>query len=96
MYPSGWRILVQHESIGHILDALLDALPRAECTKSELARMAGISRQSVYTHLDVLLELGVLDTVKDSSPPRYRVPSKNNLLEILHELNGAVNRTISK
>ena len=94
-YPSGWRILVQNESIGYILDALLDALPRSEFTKTELANKSGVSRQSVYTHLDLLLVLGVLKPVEDSSPERYRVNADNELLELLHQVNGIVNERLA-
>lgn len=94
-YPSGWRILVQNESVGFILDALMDALPRSEFTKSELADKAGVSRQSVYTHLDLLLVLGVLEPVEDSSPERYRVNADNDLLELLHQVNGVVNERLT-
>ncbi len=95
-YPSGWRILVQNESIGYILDALMDALPGSEFTKSELATEAGVSRQSVYTHLDLLLVLGVLEPVEDSSPERYRVDSDSELLDLLHQVNGKVNKRLSE
>ena len=94
-YPSGWRILVQNESVGYILDALMDALPGSEFTKSELANKSGVSRQSVYSHLDLLLILGVLEPVEDSSPERYRVNSDNDLLELLHQINGVVNRRLT-
>ena len=94
-YPSGWRILVQNESVGYILDALLDALPGAEFTKTELADKAGVSRQSVYTHLDLLLVLGVLEPVENSSPARYRVNAGNDLLDLLHQVNGVVNEQLS-
>lgn len=94
-YPSGWRILVQNESVGYILDALMDALPRTEYTKSELATEAGVSRQSLYTHLDLLLALDVLEPVEDSSPQRYRVNSDSELLSLLHQVNGTVNQQLS-
>lgn len=94
-YPSGWRILVQHESVGYILDALMDALPGSEFTKSELATAAGVSRQSVYTHLDLLLALGVLEPVDGSSPERYRVTADSDLLESLHQVNGIVNEQLT-
>lgn len=94
-YPSGWRILVQNESVGYILDALMDALPGAEFTKSELATEAGVSRQSLYTHLDLLLALDVLEPVKDSSPQRYRVNAESELLDLLHQVNGTVNQQLS-
>lgn len=95
-YPSGWRILVQNESVGYILDALMDALPGTEFTKSELATEAGVSRQSLYTHLDLLLVLGVLEPVEESSPQRYRVNAESELLELLHQVNGTVNRRLSE
>ena len=94
-YPSGWRVLVQNQSVGFILDALMDTLPRAEFTKSELAAEAGVSRQSVYTHLDLLLALGVLEPVEHSSPERYRVIDESGLLALLHEINGIVNEQLS-
>ncbi len=94
-YPSGWRILVQNESVGYILDALLDSLPGSEFTKTELADKAGVSRQSVYTHLDLLLVLGVLDPVENSSPERYRVNADNELLDLLHRVNGIVNERLA-
>ena len=94
-YPSGWRILVQNESVGYILDALMDSLPGTEYTKSELANKAGVSRQSLYTHLDLLLALNVLEPVEDSSPQRYRVNSDSELLHLLHRVNGTVNQKLS-
>lgn len=95
-YPSGWRILVQNESVGYILDALMDALPGTEFTKSELATEAGVSRQSLYTHLDLLLTLRVLEPVEDSSPKRYRVNAQSELLDLLHHVNGTVNQRLAE
>ena len=95
-YPSGWRILVQNESVGYILDALMDSLPGTEYTKSELATDAGVSRQSLYTHLDLLLALNVLEPVEDSSPQRYRVNADSELLSLLHQVNGTVNQQLSE
>ena len=94
-YPSGWRVLVQNESVGYVLDALMDALPGTEFTKTELADNAGVSRQSLYTHLDLLLALDVLEPVEDSSPQRYRANEDSELLELLHRVNGAVNQQLS-
>lgn len=94
-YPSGWRILVQNESVGYILDALMDSLPGTEYTKSELATDAGVSRQSLYTHLDLLLALNVLEPVEKSSPQRYRVNEDSELLSLLHQVNGTVNQQLS-
>ncbi len=95
-YPSGWRILVQNESVGYILDALMDSSPGAEYTKTELATTAGVSRQSLYTHLGLLLALNILDPVQDSSPQRYRVNPDSELLQLLHQVNGTVNQRLSE
>ena len=95
-YASGWRILVQNESVGYILDALMDSLPGVEYTKSELATEAGVSRQSLYTHLDLLLALNVLEPVENSSPQRYRVNADSELLSLLHQVNGTVNQQLSE
>lgn len=93
-YPSGWQILIQNESVGYILDALMDALPGTEFTKTELATEAGVSRQSLYTHLDLLLALGVLEPVENSSPQRYHVNTDSDLLDLLHQVNGTVNQRL--
>lgn len=95
-YPSGWRILTQNDSVGYVLDALMDALPGAEFTKSELAAEAGVSRQSLYTHLDLLLALAVLEPVETSSPQRYRVNDDSEVLAVLHQVNGVVNQQLAE
>jgi hypothetical protein len=95
-YPSGWRVLVQNDSVGYILDALMDSSPGTEYTKSELATAAGVSRQSPYTHLDLLLALNTIEPVQDSSPQRYRVNPDSELLQLLHQVNGTVNQRLSE
>jgi hypothetical protein len=93
-YPSGWRVLTQYESVGYLLDALMDELPGAEFTKSELAERAGVSRQSVHTHLDLLCALDVLTPVEHSSPQRYRTNQESELLATLHRVDGIVNEQL--
>jgi DNA-binding transcriptional ArsR family regulator len=95
-YPSGWRVLVQNESVGYLLDALMDTLPSSEFTKSELADLAGVSRQSLYTHLDLLLALDLIIPVAETSPQRYRVNTESDILELLHQVDGAVNERLSQ
>lgn len=43
-----------------------------EFTIAELAENAGISRKSVYNHIDYLVALGVAEPVDESSGTRYR------------------------
>jgi predicted regulator of amino acid metabolism with ACT domain len=95
-YPSGWRVLTQNDSVGLVLDALMDALPGSEFTKTELAERSGVSRQSVYSHLDLLIALEVLEPVDGSSPQRYRVNSDSDLLTLLHRVDGTVNERLSE
>jgi DNA-binding transcriptional ArsR family regulator len=93
-YPSGWRVLTRHQAVAYLVDAVMDAVSRSEFTKTELADRAGVSRQSVHTHVDLLLELDVLDPVADSSPQRYRPNADSDLLTLLHQVEGAVNEQL--
>lgn len=89
-HPSGWLLLTKHDSVPIIIDALLCLPPRKEFNKTELADHAGVSRQSVTNHIDLLLDLDVLEAVPDSSPTRYRMP-RSSVVEELFELNSALN-----
>lgn len=93
-YPSGWRILTQHDSVGYIIDALMDA-PDYHFSKSKLAEKAGVSRQSVHTHLPLLLQLDLVRVVEDTSPAKYTLNSDDELVRELHRLNGIVNKKLS-
>jgi len=89
-YPSGWRVLTQHSSVGYMIDALMDA-PDYHFSKSELADQAGVSRQSVHTHLPLLRRLDIVRVVDDSSPEQYTLNSGDEFVRELHRLNGLVN-----
>jgi biotin operon repressor len=91
-YPSGWRILTQHESVGYMIDALIDA-PDHQFSKSKLAEKAGVSRQSVHTHLDLLQALDIVTAV-DESPEKYTLNSDDEMVRQLHRLNGLVNQKL--
>ena len=91
-YPSGWMAIAENTSVAHVVDALLDRPGHREFTKTELAEMAGVSRQSVYAHLDFLLAIDVLEPVEDTSPRRYRFDPESDVSRALVELDGAVNR----
>lgn len=91
-YPSGWMVLAKHPSVALMLDALLDAPPDWEFNQTEWGDRAGISRESVRKHLDLLLDVGVVEEVDSSPHPRYRVDEGGPVMQALHSLNGAVNR----
>lgn len=90
-YPSGWLVLTRNESVPYVLDALLDLPPRREVNQTELAELAGVSRQSVSRHLDLLLTVGVLEPVEGTSPQRYRFDEESPVSRALIQLDGAVN-----
>lgn len=66
--------------------------PGREFNKTELAERAGVTRQSVTNHVDVLLELEVIEGVPGTSPQRYRV-ADSEVVQTLFELNSALNTT---
>ena len=92
-YPSGWRVLTQHSSVGYMIDALMDA-PDYHFSKSELAEQAGVSRQSVHTHLPLLRRLDIVQVV-DDSPETYTLNSGDEMVQELHRLNGLVNAKLN-
>jgi hypothetical protein len=92
-YPSGWRVLTQHDTVSYMIDALMDA-PDHHFSKSQLAEKAGVSRQSVHTHLPLLLRLDLVQVVDNSSPERYTLNSGAELVRELHRLNGLVNEQL--
>lgn len=90
-YPSGWLVLAKNESAAKIVDALLDLPPHREFNQSELADMAGVSRQSVSRHLDLLLGIGVIEEVSNTSPQRYRFNPESEVSKAIIRLDGAMN-----
>jgi hypothetical protein len=90
--PTGWLRLTKDRSVGLIVDTLLSAPPHREFTQTELAEFAGVSRQTVATHLDMLCELEVLEECPNTSPTRYRMPT-SEVADLIVELNGALNAT---
>lgn len=89
-YPTGWLYLTRNDSVPLIIDALLDLPAHREFNQTELADLAGVSRQSVNRHLDLLLDLGVVEPVEHSSPQRYRFDADADVSRRLIELDGAV------
>lgn len=90
-YPTGWLALTRNESVPYIIDALLDLAARREFNQTELAELAGVSRQSVARHLDLLLTAGVIEPVEDTSPQRYRFDPESDVSRTLVQLDGAMN-----
>jgi len=90
-YPTGWLKLTKHESAAKIVDALLDLPPTREFNQTELAGQADVSRQSVKNHLNLLLDIGVLEKVEGTHPQRYRFNADSDVSEAIIKLDAAMN-----
>jgi hypothetical protein len=89
-HPSGWLYLTQHDAIPVLVDALLDLPPNREFNKTEFAEHAGVTRQTVGTYTDLLLEVELIEEVPNTSPRRYRV-ADSDVVRQLVEVNGELN-----
>lgn len=68
-----------------------------ELTVSQLSRQAGVSRTTVYEHLDTLLELGVIEETQatnDGHSPLYRLDEDNDIAEHCYMLEGITLRRL--
>jgi hypothetical protein len=91
-HPSGFLYLTRHESVPILIDALLDLPPGREFNKTEFAEHAGVTRQTVSTYTDLLLELDIIEEVPNTTPRRYQV-AESTVVRELFELNSALNAT---
>lgn len=89
-YPSGFLQLTRHESVPILIDALLDLPPGREFNKTEFADHAGVTRQTVSTHIDLLLDLDIVEEVPNTTPRRYQLADSAVVQQLL-ELNSALN-----
>jgi len=89
--PTGWQLLAKNQSVVKMIDTLLSMPPHREFNKSEFASLSDVSRKSVHTHFDLLREVGLVESVPESSPQRYRLNQDNEVTKKLIELDGAVN-----
>lgn len=88
--PSGWLYLTRHESVPLLVDALLDWPTDREFTVQEFAEHAGVVRQTVSKHIDLLVEVDIVEELPDTYPQRYRIEDSAVTRE-LFELNSALN-----
>jgi hypothetical protein len=88
---TGWLVLAERRSMATLIDALLNYPPHREFNQTELAEIADISRQSVNSHLNLLVDVGVLEPVDGTSPRRFRFDPENRVSRAIIELDGAMN-----
>lgn len=89
-HPSGFLYLTRHESVPIIIDALLDLPPGREFNKTELAGHAGVTRQTVGTYTELLLDVNILEEVPNTSPQRYQL-AESDVVQDLLAFNSALN-----
>lgn len=90
-HPSGWLALTRNRSVVLMVDALLDLPARREFNQTELADLAGVSRQSVSRHLDLLRSAGLVEPVPETGPQRYRFDPESPVSRAVTRLDGAMN-----
>ncbi|MCO8266555.1 winged helix-turn-helix domain-containing protein [Haloferax sp. AB510] len=88
--PAGWLVLTQNDSAAKIIDALIKKKVRREMNKSEIADISGVSRQSVLNHIDLLIEIGVLDKVQRTKPQRYQFNLDSDVCKAVTRLDAAM------
>lgn len=62
-----------------------------DLSTSDVARLAGVARSTVYDHLDDLLELGVIEHTRDvqaGHSPMYQLNEDSEIVEYLYKLEG--------
>ncbi|WP_254663177.1 hypothetical protein [Haladaptatus sp. W1] len=82
----GFRDLTQPEAVRLLLDALLTVDETEEFTQDDLHERVGLSRKSVWMHVDPLEELGVLT----DSGSGYKINESSSVFAHIRALNAAV------
>ena len=93
-YPSGLRVLLQNESVGYMLDALMD-MPGTQFNKSMLAETAGVSRQSVHTHIALLTNWGIVREIDTSDTVEYTLDEDAEIVRLLYRLDGVIHSQLN-
>lgn len=91
-FPSGWVEVSRYETLVLVIDALLESSPTREFTPEELGDEAGSTGKSVETHLEKLVDLGVVNELENRNPVRYSLNERNPITQKLYELNTTVRR----
>ncbi|MEZ3116350.1 winged helix-turn-helix domain-containing protein [Halobaculum sp. MBLA0147] len=86
--PTGWAAITGTPAVSAIVDTLLDLPAEREFNKSELAELAGVSRNTVGNHIDTLEAVGLVTEV--SHAHRYRVDTDSPVFRAATELDVAV------
>ncbi len=85
---TGWITITGKPGVSSLIDTLLDLPSTREFNKSELAEMAGVSRNTVGNHIDTLEQAGFVTKVPHA--PRYRVDSESEPFRLATKLDVAV------
>ncbi|MEZ3145181.1 winged helix-turn-helix domain-containing protein [Halobaculum sp. MBLA0143] len=87
--PSGWLHLTSNDHAQLLVDALIDGYPDS-FNKTELADFAGVSRDTVYDHIELLEELDVAEDVNRGKQTRYRFDPDSDVSDAILAVDAAV------
>lgn len=93
---TGWLDLTSNQTLPFVVDALLDAPLQYEFTTGEIAQRAGVSPQSVRTYIGILTALGIVESLDDTTPQRYRFNPEGLVMQEIYNLNNAINQMRSE
>lgn len=88
--PSGWLELSMYESRALLVDAILDTPPSYQFTHSDIAQRAGITDESVRNHIEVLVDLGLVESIGEGKIHEYSVNEDSRVLFEIESLNDSV------
>jgi DNA-binding transcriptional ArsR family regulator len=87
-FPSGWMELTRYDTLVLVIDAMLEAPESREFTTGEISTKSGASERSIKDHIDVLVELGILDELREGrDEPRYTINNDSLITKKLYDLN---------
>lgn len=95
-YPSGIAWLTKDEGRRALLEFALDEAHSEKArqfTKTQLAEEVGVSRKTIYQHIDSMREAGVVAEVGDGNK-RYRVCKDSNVLAAAAVLNQNIVKSV--
>jgi DNA-binding transcriptional ArsR family regulator len=87
--------VAKNESIVLTIDALLDSSPSREFTKEELADRSGLTKKSVDTHINDLVEIGVVEELENRTSKRYSLNNESPIIQKIRQLDSVVQRVRS-
>lgn len=88
--PSGWLYLTRYPSVVFIVDTLLQLPSGFSFDKNELSDYTGLTRRSIEEHIDLLVELGLIEETETTHPQIYRVVGESPMRQAIANLDALI------